>query len=48
MVPHLFIVCGTVYLKFGGDKKGRGSGNNGESSELREVSFQMSFTLAKE
>ncbi|KAH9763759.1 elongator complex protein 4 [Citrus sinensis] len=33
-----------VYMKFGGGKKGRESGNNGKRSETREVSFQMSFT----
>ena len=47
-VPHWFIVCGSVYLKFGGGEKGRESGNNGERSETREVSFQMSFTPAKQ
>ena len=41
------LLC-AVYLEFGGGEKGRGSGNNGEMSELRKNSFQMSSTPAKQ
>ena len=41
------LLC-AVYLKFGGGEKGIGSGNNGERSELRKVSFKMSLRPAKQ
>ncbi|GAY62177.1 hypothetical protein CUMW_215710 [Citrus unshiu] len=47
-VPHWFIVCWAVYLRFWGGEKGRKSGNNGGRSETREVSFKMNFTPAKQ
>ena len=43
-VFHCFVVCGAVYLKFGGGEKGRGSGNNGERLKPKEMSFKMNFT----
>ena len=44
----MFVVCDVVYLKSGRGEKRRESGNNGERSKPREISFKMRFTPAKQ